>query len=285
MLAKDSTSGRVPNRSRPAVAIALAMGCSEASSSAAVSRSTASASVSGVVVMPTSDICPVVIVPVLSSTTVSIRRVDSSTSGPLMRMPSWAPRPVPTSSAVGVARPSAQGQAMMRTATAAVNAVLAPAPRASQVPRVARASTMTTGTKTADTRSASRWMGALPVWASVTRRAICASWVSDPTRVARMIRRPPALTVAPVTVSPGTTSTGTLSPVSSEASTAELPSMTSPSVAIFSPGRTTKWSPTASCSTGTRTSRPPRSTATSLAPRSRRARRAAPELRLARASA
>ena len=56
---------------------------------------------------------PVVTVPVLSSTTVSTLRVDSSTSGPLMRMPSCAPRPVPTSSAVGVARPRAQGQAMI----------------------------------------------------------------------------------------------------------------------------------------------------------------------------
>ena len=49
-------------------------------------------------------------------------RVGSSTSGPLIRMPSWAPRPVPTISAVGVARPSAHGQAMISTATAAVNA-------------------------------------------------------------------------------------------------------------------------------------------------------------------
>ncbi len=52
------------------------------------------------------------------------RRVDSSTSGPLIRMPSCAPRPVPTSSAVGVARPRAHGQAMISTATAAVNAAV-----------------------------------------------------------------------------------------------------------------------------------------------------------------
>ena len=52
---------------------------------------------------------PVVTVPVLSRTTVSTRRVDSRTSGPLMRMPSWAPRPVPTMSAVGVARPEGAG--------------------------------------------------------------------------------------------------------------------------------------------------------------------------------
>ena len=52
-------------------------------------------------------------------------RRDASTRappGPLIRMPSCAPRPVPTSRAVGVARPSAQGHAMISTATAAANA-------------------------------------------------------------------------------------------------------------------------------------------------------------------
>ena len=58
---------------------------------------------------PTRLMRPVVTVPVLSSTTVSTWRVLSSTSGPLMRMPSWAPRPVPTSRAVGVARPESAG--------------------------------------------------------------------------------------------------------------------------------------------------------------------------------
>ena len=53
-----------------------------------------------------------------------------------MRMPSWAPRPVPTISAVGVARPRAHGQAMISTATAAVKAAAAPAPLPSQKPRV-----------------------------------------------------------------------------------------------------------------------------------------------------
>ena len=77
-----------------------------------------------------------------------------------------------------------------------------------------------------------------------------------PTRVASTTRRPPALTVAPVTASPGPTSTGTGSPVSSEASMAEVPSTTMPSVATFSPGRTTKRSPTASRSTGMRLLQP-----------------------------
>ena len=67
-------------------------------------------------------------------------------------------------------------------------------------------------------------------------------------------------------------------------STAELPETTIPSAAIFSPGRTTNSSPTASPATGTRTSAPSRRTATSLAPSSSSARSAAPERRLARAS-
>ena len=214
----------------------------------------------------------------------STRRVASSTSGPLIRMPSRAPRPVPTSSAVGVASPSAHGQAMIRTATAAVKAAAVSAPVPTQNPKVAAASTITTGTNTPEIRSASRWTGALPLCASSTSRPICASCVSAPTRVARTTSRPPALTVAPATASPGPTSTGTGSPVSSAASIAEAPSTTTPSVATFSPGRTTNRSPTASCATGIRLSTPSRSTATSLAPSSSSARSAAPARRFERAS-
>ncbi len=264
--------------------MACAIGCSEASSSAPTTPSTRSWSLPGSTTTSTSVIFPVVTVPVLSSTTVSTRRVDSSTSGPLIRMPSCAPLPVPTISATGVARPSAQGQAMISTATAAVNAADAPTPAPNQKPRVATARTITIGTNTPDTRSARRWTWALPVCASVTSRAIWASWVSAPTRVARIARRPPAFTVAPVTASPGTTSIGTLSPVSSEASIAEVPSSTTPSVAIFSPGRARNRSPTSSRSTAMRSSAPLRSTTTSLAPRSNNACSAAPVRRLARAS-
>ena len=144
---------------------------------------------------------------------------------------------------------------------------------------------MTTGTKTPETRSARRCTGALPVCAASTSAAICASAVSAPTRVARTTIRPPAFTVAPATSEPGDTSTGTVSPVSMLMSTAEEPSSTTPSVATFSPGRTTKRSPTASSSTGTRRSAPSApSTATSLAPSSSSAVSALPARRFARAS-
>ena len=264
--------------------MARPIGCSEADSSAAARRRTSSTDSPGAATTSWTVISPVVTVPVLSSTIVSTRRVDSSTSGPLIRMPSWAPRPVPTMSAVGVARPSAQGQAMISTETAAVKAAVAPPPAPSQKPRVATASPITTGTKTPETRSARRCTSALPFCASSTSRAIWASWVSAPTRVARTTRRPPALTVAPTTASPGRTSTGTDSPVSIEASTADEPSTTSPSVAIFSPGRTTNASPTTSWSIGTRVSRPSRSRAASRTPSSSRARRAAPDCRFERCS-
>ncbi len=199
-------------------------------------------------------------------------------------MPSWAPRPVPTISAVGVASPIAHGQAMISTATAAVKAVAAEAPASSQPARVASESTSTTGTKIAEMRSASRCTGAFPACARSTSRAIWASAVSAPTFVARTTRRPEALIVAPASSEPGPTSTGTGSPVSSDWSTAEAPSTTVPSVATFSPGRTTNRSPTRSCSTGTTTSTPSRRTCASFAPSSSSARIAAPERRLARAS-
>jgi hypothetical protein len=243
-------------------------------------------SVPGAGTTSTRRMTPDVTVPVLSSTTVSTRRVDSSTSGPRISRPSWAPRPVPTSRAVGVARPSAQGQAMISTATAASNASVASWPVTSQPTRVRADRTSTAGTNHAEMRSARRCTGALPAWASSTSRAICASLVSAPTPVASTSRRPPALTVAPTTASPGPTSTGTLSPVSSERSTAEVPSTTTPSVATFSPGRTTKRMPTASASMGRRCSRPSASRMpTSLAPSWASAAMAAPARRLARASA
>ncbi len=128
---------------------------------------------------------------------------------------------------------------------------------------------MTTGTKTAEIRSASRWTAALPFCASSTSRAIWASWVSAPTRVARTTSRPPALTVAPVTGSPGATSTGTrLAGEHRGVDRRGRPRRPrrrwrSSRRAGRRSGRRRPAAPI-----GTRTSRRPRSTATSLAPRS-----------------
>ena len=264
--------------------MARATGCSLSDSTARARCLTITGSSPGAAKTSASVIRPVVRVPVLSSTMVSTRRVSSSTSGPRMRIPSWAPRPVPTSSAVGVARPSAHGHAMMRTATAAVNDACTSPVRSSHASSVSMAITRTAGTKTAETRSARRCTGALPACASTTSRVMWARWVSAPTRVAVTVRVPSTLTVAPVTGSPGATSTGTGSPVSREVSTALSPETTTPSVAIRSPGRTTNTSPTLTCEAGTLVSTPSTITEASWAARLASALRALVERRFARAS-
>ena len=139
---------------------------------------------------------------------------------------------------------------------ATLSAVATSCPVTSHPTKVAAASSRTTGTKTALTRSASRWIGAFPVWAASTSAVSWARTVWAPTEVARTTSRPWALTVPPVTWSPTPTSTGTDSPVTIERSRALAPSTTTPSVATRSPGRTTKRSPTCSVAAGTTVSTP-----------------------------
>ena len=64
---------------------------------------------------------PSVSVPVLSTTSVSTFSNRSSASAFLISTPAVAPLPTPTMIDMGVARPSAQGQAMIRTDTAAIS--------------------------------------------------------------------------------------------------------------------------------------------------------------------
>jgi hypothetical protein len=73
-------------------------------------------------------------------------------------MPFSAPLPVPTMIEVGVANPIAHGQAMISTATMFSNARVnaGSGPNAHQIPNVARATAITTGTKTALILSARR---------------------------------------------------------------------------------------------------------------------------------
>ena len=137
------------------------------------------------------------------------------------------------------------------------------------------------GTKTAATRSARRCTLARLPCAWSTSWIICASAVSAPTLVASTVREPFVLMVEPMTSSPTMTSTGTGSPVTIEMSIADWPSTTTPSVAIFSPGRTTNRMPVTRSSSAI--SRPSSSCAV-RAPRSASARMASPERRFARSS-
>ena len=125
---------------------------------------------------------------------------------------------------------------------------------------VITAMAMTTGTNTPETLSAILAMGALVAAASETILMIWERVVSSPTRVARQVMKPLRLTVAAETPSPSCLSTGTLSPVRADSSTALAPESTTPSTGMFSPGRTTKVSPSRTCSMGTVVSLPSRST-------------------------
>ena len=148
---------------------------------------------------------PAVMVPVLSSTIVSSLCAVSRASAERIRMPAWAPLPVPTMIDSGVARPSAHGQAMISTATAETSASVNAGGGPGDEPdreggdrdgddRRARS--------TPEIASASRWIGALDAWACCTRRMIWASMVSAPTLAARTRSDPVLLMVAPMTVSP-----------------------------------------------------------------------------------
>ena len=145
----------------------------------------------------------------------SAARVASNTSPPLNSMPSSAARPVPVMMAAGVANPSAHGQAMMSTATEC--SIASPADRVgasrSHPANVAAAMAITTGTKTDETRSATRWTGAFDPCAASSSRTISASLEPLPTVVTKTTRRPLPLIVEPTTSSPGPTSTGADSPV------------------------------------------------------------------------
>ena len=112
--------------------------------------------------MSVSSGSPLVRVPVLSSTTVSSLWAPSRASPPLIRMPDSAPLPVPTMIEVGVARPIAHGQAMIRTATVfrSANVRAGSGPNRSQTKNVTAATPITAGTNTALILSARRWMGA-----------------------------------------------------------------------------------------------------------------------------
>ena len=143
--------------------------------------------------------------PVLSTTSVSIFSISSSASAFLTSTPAVAPRPVPTMIDIGVARPSAQGQAMISTATALTSAWASrgSGPTRFQTTKATTATSTTAGTNQAETLSASAWIGARERCASATMRTICDSIVSRPTRSARISRLPVPLTVAPVTLLAG----------------------------------------------------------------------------------
>ena len=143
-------------------------------------------------------------VPVLSTISVSTDAMRSSASASLISTPACAPRPAAVVIEIGVASPSAQGQAMISTDTAEAMAKTSAGsgPKIIQTTKAKIATATTVGTNTAETRSASPWIGARDRRAFDTMATICASTVSEPTFAASITSEPFLLIVAPVTVSP-----------------------------------------------------------------------------------
>ena len=170
----------------------------------------------------------------------------SSASASLISTPACAPRPVAVMIDIGVASPSAQGQAMISTDTAETMAKI----RLGSGPNIAQA------TKASDRRPARRparsrttpgrpgpgsARGCAAPWRP-SRRCATASCRRRPSRP-RMTSEPFLLSVPPVTASPSVFSTGSGSPVIIDSSTDERPSITLPSTGMLSPGRTRSRSP------------------------------------------
>ncbi len=122
MASNASALARATPRSSAPATIASASGCSEPRSRLAARRSTSASSWPDSGRTATSFGLPTVSVPVLSTISVSTPANRSRASAFLISTPACAPRPVAVMIDIGVASPSAQGQAMIRTATAETRA-------------------------------------------------------------------------------------------------------------------------------------------------------------------
>ena len=231
--------------------MACALGCSEGLSAAATAAATYSGSKPGRGWKSVSTALPSVRVPVLSIATTCTSASRCRAWPRRNRMPSSAPRPVATRIETGVARPMAQGQAMISTAIALTTARSSRLPISHQPAKASSASSITAGTNQRVTWSTLAWIGSLPPWACSTRVMIRARVVSPATACTCTASAPVVLMVPALTASPGRLSTGSGSPLSMDSSTALCPSTTTPSAAMRSPGRSSRMS--AACSAATAT--------------------------------
>ena len=175
---------------------AFARGCSlmHSRSIAACSRSL---SVNGAQGMMSVTVgLPLVMVPVLSSTTICVREMASRACDVLKRIPFRAAFPLPTMIATGVASPRAHGHEITSTQIPRESAKPMSFPRRSQTAHVTAAIAITAGTKIPLTLSAIRAMGAFVADVSLTIWMIFESVVSSPTLRALHRRNPDVFTVA-----------------------------------------------------------------------------------------
>ena len=153
---KSSASAKATLRSSAPRTMASANGCSEPRSSEAANRSTSASSCSASGKTATSFGLPTVNVPVLSTISVSTFSKRSRASAFLINTPACAPRPVAVMIDIGVAKPRAQGQAIIKTATADTSAYdkAGAGPQIDQAIKETIATPITAGTNLPATMSA-----------------------------------------------------------------------------------------------------------------------------------
>ena len=257
---KSLTGAVAMPRGSAAATMASASGCSLARSTLAARRSSSRSSKPGAGTIAVTAGLPSVSVPVLSTTSVSTFSMRSSASAFLISTPACAPRPTPTMIDIGVARPSAQGQAMMRTRHGRDQRVgeARLRPNSAQATKASTATAITGRDEPArrpgrrgagwargcaaprrpSGRCAPAWCRARPCSARMTSAPV---WLSVPPidRRAGLLRRPASTRRSPST-----------------RRRSSRPSTTSPSTGTFSPGRTRRRSPTCDASRGTSSSVP-----------------------------
>ena len=167
----------------------------------------------------------------------------------------FAPKPVPTATAVGVARPRASGQAITIAEIAKVSANNAGClATRNHTRKVTSPDPTARTTRYFANLSASLWPGALEFWATSTSLTICASAVSSPTFVASNLTEPDWLMEPPITASPSLFGRGIDSPVTRDSSIAVSPCTILPSTGTLSPGFRITISPIFTSEVGTSSS-------------------------------
>ena len=215
------------------------MGCSLPDSSRAASKTSSFSEYDESVFTSVTTGMPLVIVPVLSSTAISALPASSRAVAVLKSMPAFAPLPLPTMIATGVASPSAQGQLITKTLMACLSEISIFLVTLIHTTKTSNATKMTVGTNIPDTLSAVFAIGAFDDDASSTSFTMPARVVFSPTFLALTVTNPLTFVVPDMTDDPTVLSMGMLSPVTEDSLTEVSPETISPSAAKFSPGRTT----------------------------------------------
>ena len=148
--------------------IAPARGCSLFLSSAKAADRSSSSLFPLMGMMSVTFGSPLVMVPVLSRATIFVLPVISRAAAVLNSIPFFAPTPLPTIIATGVASPSAHGQLITSTEMPLASAKPAVCPAIIHAPKVIAAITITAGTNIPATLSAAFAMGAFVAAASLT---------------------------------------------------------------------------------------------------------------------